>query len=127
MPCCMTLAYYCERTRIIMQERSITEVLPEQAKIERGSEVAVVLAFLYANDEYGFKPGDLSQHVSVSTATAATVLDRLFRTDLIQQTADGYYYAFDDPIVATAADELCDRDDLTIDTGTKPYPDTSTL
>ena len=109
-----------------MQERSATAVLPKQAKVEPGSEAAVILAFMYANDEYGFRPDELSQHIPVTPATAAIVLDRLFRTDLVQQTADGYYYAFDDPIVATAADELCDRDSLTIDTGTEPYPDTST-
>lgn len=107
-----------------MQNRSATAVLPEQAAVEPGSEAAVILAFMYANNEYGFRPKELSEHIPVSTATAAIVLDRLFRTDLVQQTADGYYYAFDDPIVATAADELCDWDSLAINTGTETYPDT---
>jgi len=106
-----------------MSSGSRTSAVVDEAEIERNSERAEALAFLYANDELGFTAEDVSEQTSLSPVAATDHLNYLFEADLVQKTADGYYLSFDDPIVARAVDRLWTGDSLTVDTGKEPYPD----
>jgi len=91
--------------------------------IEPGSSVALALDFLYTHDEYGFTASDLSQQVSIPEDRVTDVLDHLFDSDLIEKTADDYYYALDDVYVAEFAGSLHDDRELPIDADLAEYPD----
>lgn len=92
--------------------------------VKPGTNQAEALGFLYANSEYGFKPAELRQHTSIPANSARKVLARLYEKDAIGKTADGYYHALDDLIVAQYAQRLDVGDQFPMDTGEEAYPDT---
>lgn len=89
---------------------------------ETGTPQAKALCFLYTNSEYGFKPAEVGEQTALPRNTASKGLSQLWEKDLINKTADGYYHALDDPIVANHSHKLKGDRDFTYDTGKDEYP-----
>jgi len=54
---------------------------------------STIVAFLYRNDEYGYKPKAVHEELDIPHNTAKTTLRRLKHDEYIAQTEDGYYHA----------------------------------
>ena len=91
--------------------------------VRPNSEEATALCALYAYEEYGFRPNDLSRYTTLTTSSAAESLAVLFEKDVIGKTADGYYHALDDAPVAEYAETLQEGKPFRLDAGKKGYPD----
>lgn len=57
---------------------------------------SAIVAFLYRNDEYGYKPKAVHEELDIPHNTAKTTLRRLKQDKYIAQTEDGYYHARSD-------------------------------
>jgi len=57
---------------------------------------STIVAFLYRNDEYGYKPKAVHEELDIPHNTAKTTLRRLKQDKYIAQTEDGYYHARSD-------------------------------
>lgn len=90
--------------------------------MQPNSEEATALCVLYAYEEYGFRPADLSRYTTLTTSSAAETLAALFEKDVIGKTADGYYHALDDAPVAKYAEGLV-GESPSASTGKEEYPD----
>jgi hypothetical protein len=90
--------------------------------VQSNSEEATALCALYAYEEYGFQPDDLSRYTTLTTSSAAESLTALFKKDVIGKTADGYYHALDDAPVAEYAETLQEGKPFRLDAGKKEYP-----
>lgn len=55
-----------------------------------------ILAFLYQNPEYGYKPTEIQTELDIPHGTATTTLARLEAEDYIGKTTDSYYHALAD-------------------------------
>lgn len=94
----------------------------EGITVEAGTEQAKALCFLYANDDYGFRPVDVREYTSLALTIADKALERLLEKDLVGKTHDGYYHALDDPYVAAHAEELAAGENYTLNVGKEEYP-----
>jgi hypothetical protein len=54
-----------------------------------------IVAFLYNNPEYGYKPSEIREHLDIPHGTATTTLKRLHEADYIGKTDDSYYHALE--------------------------------
>lgn len=52
-----------------------------------------ILAFLYRNPEFGYKPAEIQDALDIPHGTATTTLSRLYAADLVGKTTDSYYHA----------------------------------
>lgn len=52
-----------------------------------------ILAFLYQNPEFGYKPAEIQEELDIPHGTATTTLSRLLDEDYIGKTPDSYYHA----------------------------------
>lgn len=95
----------------------------EPVDVQPGTNEAEALCFLYANADYGFKPAEVRQHTTIANNSAYKALTRLYEKDVIGKTADGYYHALDDAIVAQYAESLRQGENFDIDYGTEAYPE----
>jgi hypothetical protein len=91
--------------------------------VEPNSKEATVLCYLYAYDEYGFRPDDLSRFTTLTSKRATNALTALFEKDIIGKTADGYYHALDDVPVAEYAESLRGEESFSLSLGEEEYPD----
>jgi Mn-dependent DtxR family transcriptional regulator len=57
---------------------------------------SAIVAYLYRNDEYGYKPKAVHEELDIPHNTAKTTLRRLKQDKYIAQTEDGYYHARSD-------------------------------
>lgn len=83
-----------------------------------GTTKSDVVAFLYTNPEYGYRPAEVRDGLDVPSGTATTTLKRLHEQGYVGKTDDSYYHALDhreDLRRYVAAldqlDRLFDRDD----------------
>lgn len=60
-----------------------------------GTTKSDIVAFLYNNLEYGYRPSEVREHLDIPHGTATTTLKRLHETGYIGKTADSYYHALD--------------------------------
>jgi DNA-binding MarR family transcriptional regulator len=60
-----------------------------------GTTKSDIVAFLYNNPEYGYKPSELREHLDVPHGTATTTLKRLHEAGYIGKTEDSYYHALE--------------------------------
>jgi len=95
----------------------------EPVDVRPGTNEAEALCFLYANADYGFKPAEVREYTSIPTNSAYKALTRLYEKDLIGKTADGYYHALDDQIVARYAESLRNGESFSPSPGKEDYPD----
>lgn len=61
-----------------------------------GTTKSDIVAFLYNNDEYGYSPRDIHNELEIPHNTAKVTLKRLYDSDYIDKTPDGYYHARSD-------------------------------
>ena len=95
----------------------------EPMDVQPGTNEADALCFLYANSDYGFKPAEVREHTDIPNNSAYKALSRLYEKDLLGKTADGFYHALDDPMVARYAASLTKGATFDMDTGHDEYPD----
>lgn len=55
-----------------------------------------ILAFLYQNPEFGYKPAEIQDELDIPHGTATTTLSRLYAEDYIGKTPDSYYHALEE-------------------------------
>jgi DNA-binding MarR family transcriptional regulator len=60
-----------------------------------GTTKSDIVAFLYNNPEYGYKPSEVSDHLDIPHGTATTTLKRLHEAGYIGKTDDSYYHALE--------------------------------
>lgn len=60
-----------------------------------GTAKSDIVAFLYSNTEYGYRPNEISVELDIPHGTATTTLTRLHEEGYIGKTEDSYYYALD--------------------------------
>lgn len=60
-----------------------------------GTTKSDIVAFLYNNSEYGYKPAEVSNHLDIPHGTATTTLKRLHEAGYIGKTEDSYYHALE--------------------------------
>lgn len=60
-----------------------------------GTTKSDVVAFLYSNPEFGYKPAEVRDQLSIPHGTATTTLKRLHEGGFIGKTQDGYYHALE--------------------------------
>jgi DNA-binding PadR family transcriptional regulator len=60
-----------------------------------GTTKSDIVAFLYTNPEYGYKPTEIREHLDIPHGTATTTLKRLREAGYIGKTEDSYYHALD--------------------------------
>ncbi|MCU4742195.1 helix-turn-helix domain-containing protein [Natronoglomus mannanivorans] len=60
-----------------------------------GTTKSDIVAFLYKNPEYGYKPSEVRDHLDIPDGTATTTLKRLHEDGHIGKTEDSYYHALD--------------------------------
>ncbi|WP_262178402.1 MarR family transcriptional regulator [Haloarcula laminariae] len=58
-----------------------------------GTTKSDIVAFLYKNDEYGYSPRDIHDEIDIPHNTAKVTLKRLYDSDYLDKTLDGYYHA----------------------------------
>lgn len=61
-----------------------------------GTTKSDIIVFLYNNLEFGYKPAEISNELDIPHGTATTTLSRLYNSDYVGKTTDGYYYGLDD-------------------------------
>jgi DNA-binding MarR family transcriptional regulator len=54
-----------------------------------------IVAFLYDNPEYGYRPSEIREHLDIPHGTATATLKRLYEAGYIGKTEDSYYYALE--------------------------------
>jgi len=54
-----------------------------------------IIAFLYQNPEFGYKPVEIQKELEIPKGTATGTLTRLYHEDYIGKTKDSYYYALE--------------------------------
>lgn len=65
------------------------------ADLTPGTTKSDIVAFLYNNPEYGYKPAEVKEHLDIPHGTATTTLKRLHEEGYIGKTDDSYYHALD--------------------------------
>lgn len=60
-----------------------------------GTTKSDIVAFLYNNPEYGYKPAEVREHLDIPHGTATTTLKRLHENGYIGKTTDSYYHSLD--------------------------------
>ena len=60
-----------------------------------GTTKSDLVAFLYNNSEYGYKPSELREELDIPHGTATTTLKRLHEAGYIEKTEDSYYHALE--------------------------------
>lgn len=60
-----------------------------------GTTKSDIVAFLYENPEYGYKPLEVKEQLGIPHGTATTTLKRLHEESYIGKTDDGWYHALD--------------------------------
>ena len=60
-----------------------------------GTTKSDIVAFLYSNPEYGYKPAEVREHLDIPHGTATTTLKRLHEAGYIGKTEDSYYHALE--------------------------------
>lgn len=60
-----------------------------------GTTKSDIVAFLYSNPEYGYKPAEIRNQLTIPHGTATTTLKRLQEDGFIGKTQDGYYHALE--------------------------------
>ncbi len=55
-----------------------------------------IIAFLYQNPEFGYKPAEIQKALDIPHGTATTTLSRLLVEEHVGKTADSYYHALED-------------------------------
>lgn len=66
-----------------------------EADLTPGTTKSDIVAFLYVNPEYGYKPIEIRNHLDIPHGTATTTLKRLHEEGYIGKTDDSYYHALD--------------------------------
>lgn len=64
--------------------------------LEPGTTRSDVVAFLYRNPEFGFRPAEIKEALDIPRGTATTTLTRLHDEGYIGKTTDSYYHALND-------------------------------
>lgn len=54
-----------------------------------------IVAFLYDNPEYGYRPSEIREHLDIPHGIATTTLKRLHEASYIGKTEDSYYHALE--------------------------------
>lgn len=54
-----------------------------------------IIAFLYQNPEFGFKPVEIQEELEIPNGTATGTLTRLYNEGKIGKTQDSYYHALE--------------------------------
>lgn len=67
-----------------------------EIEIDPGTTKGRILAFLYRNPEFGYKPAEIQEELDVPHGTATTTLARLFSEGYVGKTPDSYYHALED-------------------------------
>lgn len=65
------------------------------ADLTPGTTKSDIVAFLYTNPEYGYKPIEVKDNLGIPHGTATTTLKRLHEEGYIGKTDDSYYHALD--------------------------------
>jgi hypothetical protein len=60
-----------------------------------GTTKSDIVAFLYKNPDYGYKPTEVREHLDIPHGTATTTLKRLHEMGCLGKTEDSYYHALD--------------------------------
>lgn len=60
-----------------------------------GTTKSDIVAFLYDDPEYGYRPSEVRERLNIPHGTATTTLKRLYEVDYIGKTDDSYYYALE--------------------------------
>jgi DNA-binding PadR family transcriptional regulator len=60
-----------------------------------GTTKSDIVAFLYENPEYGYRPSEVREYLDIPHGTATTTLKRLHEAGYVGKTEDGYYYALE--------------------------------
>jgi hypothetical protein len=60
-----------------------------------GTTKSDIVAFLYNNPDYGYKPAEVREHLDIPHGTATATLKRLHETGCLGKTDDSYYHALD--------------------------------
>ena len=60
-----------------------------------GSTKSDIVAFLYNNPEYGYRPNEITTELDIPHGTTTTTLTRLHEEGYIGKTEDSYYYALE--------------------------------
>lgn len=60
-----------------------------------GTTKSDIVAFLYENPEFGYKPAEIKEHLDIPHGTATTTLTRLHEQGYIGKTKDSYYHALE--------------------------------
>lgn len=55
-----------------------------------------IVAFLYRNKEFGYRPSEISEGLDIPEGTATTTLIRLHEGGYIGKTEDSYYHALEE-------------------------------
>lgn len=60
-----------------------------------GTTKSDIVAFLYHNAEFGYKPAEVRERLDIPHGTATTTLKRLHEAGYVGKTSDSYYHALD--------------------------------
>ena len=60
-----------------------------------GTTKSDIVAYLYNNPEYGYKPAEIREHLDIPHGTVTTTLTRLHDQGLIGKTTDSHYHALE--------------------------------
>lgn len=60
-----------------------------------GTTKSDIVAMLYSNPEYGYRPAEVRDHLDIPDGTATTTLKRLYDQGYVDKTADGHYHALE--------------------------------
>jgi DNA-binding MarR family transcriptional regulator len=60
-----------------------------------GTTKSDIVAFLYNNPEYGYRPSEIREHLDIPHGIATTTLKRLHEASYIGKTEDSYYHALE--------------------------------
>ena len=60
-----------------------------------GTTKSDIVAFLYSNPQYGYRPNEITTELDIPHGTTTTTLTRLHEEGYIGKTEDSYYYALE--------------------------------
>lgn len=60
--------------------------------LEPGTVKSEIVAFLYRNLEFGYRPEEIAAELDLTHEAVATLLDELYQADYAGQTENGYYH-----------------------------------
>lgn len=60
-----------------------------------GTTKSDIVAMLYNNPEYGYRPAEVRDHLDIPDGTATTTLKRLYDQGYLDKTEDGHYHALE--------------------------------